>query len=215
MSNRCGEIGNITQHNYAYVTSTTIAADQQFPAGKTIVRSIAVKDILNRYSMAIAASVLLLVVTWVAINPFGSESGPELFAEHFEPYANSVVTLKRGDNVLQTDDRTTAYLAYDRGDFARAVQVFNKILPNSDDQTLDLFYLGNAYLAIGNNEKAVAAFKAVVDARSGLTLNAKWYLGLSYLQTNELTSAKEVFAELAELGKDYAENSKKILDNLD
>ena len=187
----------------------------QYPqADKTIVLGFPVAEIINQYKIAIAAAVSLVVVAWFALNPFGPLSGPELFAEHFEPYPN-VIGMTRGINQQQVDERTAAYMAYDRGDYAQAVDVFSKILLGSDDQTLDLFYLGNAYLAIGNNEKAVAAFKAVAEAQSGLTLNAKWYLGLSYLQTGELESAKEVFGELAELGKDYAENARKILDSFD
>ncbi len=187
----------------------------QYPqAGKTIVLGFPVAEIINRYKIAIAAAVSLVVVAWFALNPFGTLSGPELFAEHFEPYPN-VIGMTRGADQQQVDQRTAAYMAYDQGDYAQAVEVFGKILPESDDQTLDLFYLGNAYLAIGNNEKAVAAFKEVVEAQTGLTINAKWYLGLSYLNSGELESAKEVFGELAELGKDYSEDAEEILDNLD
>jgi len=121
-------------------------------ADKTIVVGFPVAEIINRYKIAIAAAVSLVVVVWFALNPFGTLSGPELFAEHFEPYPN-VIGMTRGINQQQVDERTAAYMAYDRGDYAQAVDVFGKILPGSDDQTLDLFYLGNAYLAIGNNEK--------------------------------------------------------------
>jgi len=112
----------------------------QYPqAGKTIVLGFPIAEIFNRYKIAIAAAVSLVVVAWFALNPFGTLSGPELFAEHFEPYPN-VIGMTRGADQQQVDQRTAAYMAYDKGDYAKAVDVFAQILPESDDQTLDLFF---------------------------------------------------------------------------
>lgn len=180
----------------------------------TIVVKFPIADLIYRYKVAIAASVALVAVSWFAIDPFASSTGPELFVEHFKAYPNDIVGVTRGAD-QQVDERGEAYLAYDQGDYAKAVDIFSRVWENSNNETLDLFYLGNAYLMIGSSEKAIASFKMVADAQSGLTLDAKWFLGLSYLQTEELDKAKVVFSELAELGKDYAEDAEEILDELD
>ena len=164
---------------------------------------------------AIAASVVLLMVAWFAFGPNNSVNNQDLLAEYFEPYANT--NPKTRGEVLESIDVTTeAFTAYDQEDYAASIPLFEQAIKESDNHLLNTFYLGNAYLAAGDGQKAIKAFSSVIEASIGLASVAEWYLALSYLQADSTEKAIATLANVRDHGEAfYAEKANNILNELE
>jgi len=163
---------------------------------------------------AIAASISLLIVAFFVFDPFGRPTPQELFAEYFEPYPNLAGPVRGGSSQDQ-DKRTLAYAAYDRGDFSQAATLFQEILPESENALMDHFYFGNVLLELGEGEEAIEEFTIVSNEAKGLAMDAKWYLGLSYLYVGDVAKAKVVLDEVSLAGGDQSAQARRIIMKLD
>ena len=140
-------------------------------------------------------------------------SEQELFTQNFEPYLYAS-TITRGDAVQSEDMSSRAYAAYARADYLQAVSLLESIIPTSQFKTKDQFFLGNAYLALGQGDKAIEMFSLVVLEHDSLEIFAQWYLGLSYLQTGDTASAIEVLTIVRDAGLEHSEEAQKIVNKL-
>ena len=181
--------------------------------GKSKVISFPAADVLRQYKVAVAAAVTLLIAAWYLIFQMNPITNEELFAENFIPFSNLDNNKRSTNEVLS--ERKQAYTAYDQGDYEQAALLFEKVITTSDNQLLDMFYLGNAYLAIGNAENAIKNFKAVIKSETGLTTVAKWYLGLCYLKAEQTDLAREMLLEVQNSGDERSEKATVILRKLD
>ncbi len=165
---------------------------------KTI--SMGIPGLFGRYKLGIAASIVLLLAAWIVFLPASRTATPdELFRAHFDTYEN-LNGKTRSTEVL--DDRAKAYEAYDLGNYALAIKLFDQVLQNSDNPLMDQFYYGNAALASGDTQSAIEAFTIVERAGTGLAMESKWYLGLSYLKSKDIERAKKCLTEVQNSGKD-------------
>ena len=181
--------------------------------GKSKVISFPAADVLRKYKVAVAAAVTLLIAAWFVIFQMNPVTNEELFAENFVPFSNLDNNKRSTDEVLS--ERKQAYTAYDQGNYEHSALLFEKIIPESDNQLLDIFYLGNAYLAIGSTEKAIKNFNIVLENETGLATVAKWYLGLCYLKAEQTDLAREMLLEVRNSGDDRAEKAAGILRKLE
>ncbi len=164
---------------------------------------------------AIAASVVLMVAAYVAFGPMNSVSNQELVAQYFEPYSNTNPRT-RGSEEEAKDITSQAFNAYDRGNHAASIPLFVKAIEDTDEDLLNTFYLGNAYLATGDSDKAIKAFTMVVEAEKGLAGVAQWYLAGSYLQADQTEKAIATLKEIRDHGEAfYAQKAGKLLNELD
>ena len=169
-------------------------------------------EFFSQYKLAIAASVTLLLIAYFALTTIITPSPTELFADNFEPYAYQNIT--RGD-VAVIDQTTAAYAMYANGEYMEAANLFEKLIPESQNALRDKFYLGNAYLASGEAQKAITVFEEVIQESDSMKTLAQWYLGLSYLEANDVESAKATFELVEAAGEFHAEDAEKILKKLD
>ena len=164
---------------------------------------------------AIAASVVMLVVAWFAFGPMNSVSNQELLAQYFEPYANTNPKT-RGEVIEPKDITSEAFTEYDQGNFMASIPLFEQAVKESGDHLLNTFYLGNAYLKVGDGDKAIIAFSTVVETGKGLAGVAEWYLALSYLQANKVEKAIATLINVRDHGETfYAEKANKLLNELE
>ena len=174
------------------------------------------------------AAAVLLVVSLAGVGYYYTQrpADPEqLFLTYFEAYPNTLTHTNRseaspGEPLAgeASDGITSAMRDYERGNFTQAAAALNKALSSADitdDQRTALtFYRGVANLQLGNVRQARSDLAAVIQSDTLLTEPATWYTGLSYLRDNNGVEAKRIFAQLREVGGEYAEKAARLLDDL-
>lgn len=170
------------------------------------------KQSINRwYFYAAAACITLLVVAGI-IFPIDNSSPEKLYADYFTPYPNVFEPTVR-DNSL-TDHRKEAFVAYENGDYQRAVELF-MLLQRENSNPGVLLLLGNANLMLGNTTDAKQNFNELIMRYDDLDLQAKWFLSLSYLKSGEVEQARKLLEELGNTEISYAKNAKELLQKVD
>ena len=187
--------------------------DAERKTKNTVERKTPVIDFFSQYKLAIAAGVSLLVVSLFVFNRLMPVNEEALFAQHFEPYNYSSMT--RGSDESQATKSELAYAAYANENYLEATVLFNEVIPASPKQLTDRFFLGNAYLALGEGNKAVETFSLLVVEGGSMQVLAQWYLGLSYLQTGDRAKAVEALTKVGDAGLEHAEEAKDIVNMLE
>lgn len=170
----------------------------------------------RRIIMAIAASLTLLLVSYLALND--QTEYDKLYAENYRVYTNGI-SIVRGDNT----DVFEGGNAYVNGDYQQAVTLFTKALTLSDEElaqekfTRDgiYHYLGHAYLNLQQYENAKDAFEKVLTFENTQYLHdVQWYLGLTYLKLKDKESARKAFEGITEKKTMYTPDAKNIIEEL-
>ncbi len=174
--------------------------------------TIKVLDLFNRYKLGIAASVIILIASWIIFVPSGQPTTDELFQSYFEPYQNLNSQLRDGQQ--EETDASRAYRAYESGEYEKAVLHFETMEANNEERLTHLFYQANSYLAIGEAEKAIGLFGIVSQSSSIFNETAKWYLALSYLKTREIDKSRQLFHEIADTNNGFSKRAREILKKL-
>ena len=136
-----------------------------------------------RYSVAVAASLLLIFVCIEAYN-FYSLSAGRLFAEKYTGYY-----------WMSTEDTTGSEIekAYKEEKYTEVINL-NR---NSVLSIKDVFLTGMSYLETNDLSKAISSYQVVIadvkaDKNSGLKDAAEYYLALAYLKNNDYDQAIEL-----------------------
>ncbi len=171
----------------------------------------------NRSSVrAIAASVVLVIASWVAFGP-NPMTNQEIVATFFEPYQNTNSNTRGGNEEITSEDLTMkAFAAYDLEKYETAIPLFIEASEGNVDQSMNAFFLGNAYLAVGDGENAIVSFKFVLNEEKGLAGIAEYFLALSYLQAENAEQAKISLINVRDHAeKFYSDKAMQILDKLE
>jgi tetratricopeptide (TPR) repeat protein len=137
-----------------------------------------------RYSVTVAASVLLIIVCILAIN-FYRLSSDRLFAEKYSVYQ---LTPTRSDSIKSKIEK-----AYGERNYAEVISI-NK---SSVLSVKDIFLTGMSYLETNDLTKAISSYQVVIadekDRKSiQLKDTAEYYLALAYLKNNDYDQAIEL-----------------------
>ncbi len=140
-----------------------------------------------RYSIAIAASVVLIVGSIIGYN-FYSLSSDKVFASNYHSYELS--TLRDGDT-LQV---SMVEKAYRDTNYKKVVELHSLIGSNSIKET---FLAAMSYVELGNNTKAIDEFKKVIAEDETANTNlfkdeAEYYLALTYISNKDYDFALEL-----------------------
>jgi len=165
----------------------------------------------NRSTLSVAATISLLVAS-VFIFRTSTTNPDNLFQNYFEPYENLNSQLR--DSQQEVDDITLAYIAYEQEKYEEAARLFESANAKNTELLTHLFYQGNAYLAIGEAEKAIALFQIVSESSSILQDTAKWYLALSYLKAKDLEKCKELLDKISHANNGFSKRADDILKQL-
>ena len=78
------------------------------------------------------------------------------------------------------------------------------------------YYDGISNIEIKDYNSAIALFNSIISNGQNLYVeNAQWYLGLSYLAKDDISSAEKIFIEIAENPDHYYnQQAKSILEKL-
>jgi len=151
------------------------------------------KSPFNYKKWLVASSIIVLLAAssfWYFNKPINTE---KLYTEHFEPYRNIVHPIVRGD--VNTDLKAKAFIAYESKTYQEALNLFNTLLKEKDDETL-AFYKANILLKLNKTEEAASIFKGNLKTSDSLDAKNNWYLALAYLKLNDIESAKTILNEL-------------------
>jgi tetratricopeptide (TPR) repeat protein len=137
----------------------------------------------------------------------------KIFEAYFEPYPNIAQPGTMGGE-SNPNDLNNGYKAYDSKEYANAIRFFEKALDENRDPMI-LFYTGNAYLALGKDDKAIEKFDFLLHNYSNFILieQARWYLSLSYLQQGNIEKARSNFKSL-ENSDNYGTQVRRMMDKL-
>lgn len=148
-------------------------------------------------TLAVAAS---LIAGFFIFSP-SKPDGNELFKQYFSKYPD-LYSVRAGTNNETLDKGLNAYKTED---FEVALDAFRNL--NTDNDTIRL-YLGTTHLYLGQLEEAQSTLKLI---ESPLFQETKlWYLGLSYLKSNQLDSLSFYFEPLRGTST-YGERVREIL----
>lgn len=151
---------------------------------------------------------MLLIAGW-----FLPDRDPErLFAQNFLPLSHPDMTV-RGNA-----DSTPVYFAvkaYETENYKQAIAYYEHLCRQFPNEEKHRLFLGIAYLANYQPEKAVGTLVAPFTTRTEFDNDRKWYLALAYIRINHFPEAKQLLQELAETDSFYREQSRKLAGKLD
>ena len=172
------------------------------------------KNVGQRRIFLIAASIALLAVAgWFAFSRFGPSPSPDqLFEAHFAPY--QVPANIRGK--VPESELQAALEPYKREDYDAAIVNLNQLEATYGVDEQVLFYRAVSELAVGKADSARLGFEqilAIPDNQS--TVQAQWYLALSWLRLMKPENAEVYLRELSGYENKYRVPAADILDALD
>jgi tetratricopeptide (TPR) repeat protein len=171
---------------------------------------------VKRFAWMAAASIALIIGTTLILNPFErNRVRPEtMFATAFTPYPGGETT--RGDGE-RGSTKAQAFAAYREGNYQESIDLF-KAVPEGEKDEMTWFFLGNALLSADRPQEAIHTFESYLLQYEEFAIEARWYLGLAYLQVGEAAKAKQQFEQVASApdpqAGEYQEKAKELLNQL-
>ena len=143
-----------------------------------------------RYSIAVAASLMLLIGGYIAYN-FFTLSPNKVFASTYQTY--EMITVRDGNN-----NATTTEKAYREKNYKEVLRIYNA---GEDHSLKGEFLCGAAALELDDNSRAIKCFKEVLDANrqsstTALNDEAEYYLSLSYIKNRDYDLALELMNKI-------------------
>ncbi len=134
----------------------------------------------------------------------------ELYSMYYKPY-DSYASVRSGN--INTDDIFfQALLKYEKQEFDETISLLNKIIEVDNMNIASMFYLGVSYIETGRYADAFNSFTKIVDHGDNLFIEqADWYLGLTFLRSDEQEKAIKQFQTIAQSQSFYNEKAKEIL----
>lgn len=151
--------------------------------------------------MAIAACVVVLLGVAVWLN-FSSPSATDLFASNFEPYDMVLTQRSMGEDI--SVDLDEAIINYIQGNYTEAELQFQQLAIINPDQPILKMYECISALAQGRSESSIACFNGLLGVPN-LSEQARWYLGLAFLQSGDMDMARETLEKISEGTYQYKE----------
>jgi tetratricopeptide (TPR) repeat protein len=165
----------------------------------------------RKYWYAAASLLLIAIVTGslILINP-GGYSPEKLFKMYYKSGETIGVTRSGNGNMVE------ALLLFSKNDFHAADGLFDKILNNDPRNFAVMYYSGISNIEMKNYPKAIQMFESIISDGDNLYIeNAQWYLGLSYLASENISQAGRTFKDIAATpGHFYAKDAKSILEKI-
>ena len=176
---------------------------KEIPKHQTLAASPPKIRFLSVTKIAIAAGIIIAIgLFWFS----GASSNDRLYSKYFTPDPGLPTTMSSSNNFPFYD----AMVNYKQGEYAIAISKWEKIEQKSPDNDTINYFLGVAYLAHQNVEKAVPYLSKTINNSNSVFLeDAYFYLGLAYLKSDKKEKAKQAFQ------KSKSEKSSEILKRMD
>jgi tetratricopeptide (TPR) repeat protein len=163
-----------------------------------------------RILSAVAAAAA--VVTIVILFSTRHATNDSLFASFYSPYQADFNTRSAS---IKNNGFELGCLLYQKGDYAKALDIFTKNRNTFTHNSAANFYFGLTALETGKLDVTEKSFLQVIeDNNSPFTLHAKWYLSLLYLKTGERNKAMQILKELDSTENYYTLKARQILEKM-
>lgn len=157
----------------------------------------------RRWALAVAATVILLVVAWFALRP----SLYDQYAQH-PPLA---LVTKSGESEL---DLATAEKEFNSGAYQKALPILQEYVVNHPEDNLVKIYFGIAKMETGAVNEAREIFTSLATSESPEIKDfAVWNLALSYLKDGDKAGCAQVLAAVG-AESTYYEKAQQLLNKL-
>lgn len=161
----------------------------------------------RRWPIGIAAAILLLLLpAYLLLRPV---SDARLFDRYFEPYPD-VVTARGAD----APAFQSGMAAYNAGDYAGALPLFEAYLDSLPGDADGLFYGGIAELEAGDPLAAAEMFADLEAEGSIYGTTARWYHALALLRAGQRAAAVPLLQSVADGEGVLAEEAAALLGDL-
>jgi TolA-binding protein len=168
------------------------------------------KSVYMRSAAAVAALIIIGGITLYSGKNLNSEKVMDRYYKTYEP-----PTAQRSASSGTDADFSLALEFYNTHDYGQAAILFNKILSSKPNDMQTVLLVGISNFEEKKYPEAKQSFGRVIDDKDNLYIDqAKWYLALCYLNTNETAKAKQLFSQISDQDGIYKKDAKKILRGL-
>jgi len=154
--------------------------------------------------MALAASLTLLAA---AIWFFNRPTTPT-YAQYASHAPLSLTVMGATEQA-----KTEAEAAFGQKEYERALMALEQVLASEPDNLKAKFYQGICLLELRRTAEARAIFEPLAAGQTALREDAVWYIGLSYLQEQNIAASKATFESILPGAAHYKE-AQEILKEL-
>jgi len=174
-------------------------------------RTIPVKSPGKRVTMGIAATITIMVVVGSAILSQPRHlSNDQIFKQYYKSYDELSSSRSSEAGVNKDYDKGMKY--YTVHDYSNAALYFSKVLTNDPGNMTSEMYYGTSNFEINNYPEAKSSFSKVIDNNNNLFIeDARWYLALCYIRTNEIKKAVSQLSDIKNSRSIYSKDAGKIL----
>ncbi|MEW7277743.1 hypothetical protein ABW636_04025 [Aquimarina sp. 2201CG1-2-11] len=158
------------------------------------------------YKMA-AVIVVLFGIGTLLYTSNSAQHALDLYGAYYAPFP--VEDMTRGETSIEVQD---IIKQYGKGIYDSVVVALEKY-PNIREQQPLSLYLGNSYLNIDQEEKAIQQFENVEDTK--YLEVAQWYLSLTYLKLNKTAKVEELLLEIIGYDGTYKSRATELLELLE
>lgn len=159
-------------------------------------------------------SAAALIGVFLLIRTLLPSSNPEkIFESYYKPF-NAMSPVTRSMNSNETEDYSSAIESYRTGNYQKAATGFANVIEKDPSAVSPQFYMALSLLALRNYDQAINLFERIANDSGIYGKEARWYMGLTYLKTNNKQKASECFDYLVRSDGYFRERSEKILRRL-
>lgn len=162
---------------------------------------------VSRMAAVFVGIAVVATVTWLALFN-DSTSSDDLYTAYFTPYENVFVpTIRSGEDPTLL---VRTFVAYDEADFETAKELFDELLKENESAFVR-FYAAIAYMEAGETNKTAGLLKTIISEQGDFEFQARWYLALNYIKTEDYQNAKSLLEELAGSSTSYQTKAQELL----
>ena len=105
---------------------------------------------------------------------------------------------------------------YDKGDYALALEAFQRFEPNENEQSLYNLYTGICLLQTNFNLLAISRFQEAIEVGNKFEIiQSEWYLALAYLKSGRQNEAIATLNKIIEINASQKYQAQNIIKKID
>lgn len=168
------------------------------------------KTVYIKYAAVVTG---LILIGSLAIFRGKNLSREEIVKQYYKVY--EAPTSQRSAQSGTDADFSLALEFYNTHDYDNAAILFNKVIDNKPNDMQTVLLIGVSNFEEKKYPEAKQSFGKVIDDKNNLYVDqAKWYLALCYINTNETEKAKQLFGIISKESGIYQSDAKKIVRGL-
>ncbi len=168
----------------------------------------------NRSLKYAAATGVFVVFGAIALLQNGNMSNSEIFEKYYRSYEVSAPSRSAASGINQNFLLGVEY--YKVHDYKSAALYFSKVVDQDSRNMESTLLYGVSSFEIDNYPEAERSFVKVIDDNDNLFIEeARWYLALCYIKSDDKDSAVKQLSEIRDSKSIYRKEAAKILRKID